>query len=307
LKSQFSPGQTSDKFGNRLGCSAGTIPMKRMTLEEMSHFANLRAFFEKGPNGFGQAVSGDQLKKPVDSTVHKHAITYQYVNNLGGQGYLNLWTPFVNNSVGQDFSLSQQWYIGGPQTAEVGWHNLGGFGHQASKLFVYYTADNYQSTGCYNLSCGAFVQVNNSWTLGGAFPSYSVYGGDQAWFTAQYYLYSGNWWLAINGTWIGYYPTSIYQGGQMAYNAQLIEYGGEVDAQNKNTLYPQMGSGDWATNGYTHAAFQSQIFYMDTNNVSHAASLSAYEEAPSCYLVDGTGLSSDYPYFYFGGPGGYFR
>jgi hypothetical protein len=232
------------------------------------------------------------------------------VNNQGGQSYLNLWQPYVDNSVGQDFSLSQQWYIGGSgnmtQTAEVGWQNTGGYPIQHSKLFVYYTADNYQNTGCYNLSCGAFVQTDNTWTLGGTFPNYSIYGtGWQYGFTAQYYLYQGNWWLAVNGTWVGYYPGTVYRGGQMAYNAQLIEYGGEVAVGNSNDLYPAMGSGGWPSWGYEYAAYQSSIWYRATNGVTYYPSLTKVEEAPSCYLVDGTGLTNQVPYFYFGGPGGY--
>ena len=66
-----------------------------------------------------------------------------------------------------------------------------------SRLFIYYTADNYSTTGCYNLSCGAFVQVNNSWYFGGGFSNYSTYGGAQYDFSAEYYLYNGNWWLAL--------------------------------------------------------------------------------------------------------------
>jgi hypothetical protein len=42
------------------------------------------------------------------------------------------------------------------------------YGNTKPCLFVYWTADDYHSTGCYNLSCTAFVQTNKNWAFGGA-------------------------------------------------------------------------------------------------------------------------------------------
>ena len=53
------------------------------------------------------------------------------------------------------------------------------------------------------------MQVSSAVALGGAFSGYSVAGGTQREFRAQFLLYSGNWWLAIDGVWIGYYPASV--------------------------------------------------------------------------------------------------
>jgi hypothetical protein len=95
---------------------------------------------------------------------------------------------------------------------------------------------------------------------------------------------------------VGYYPTSIYNGGQLS--------------QNLNS-FPQMGSGDFAENGFGEAAFQNQIFYIPQDEDAGLgvwADLSIYDQSPvSCYKIElaywpnggdwGT-------YFYFGGPGG---
>src|SRR5262249_38085203 len=152
-------------------------------------------------------------------------------------------------------SLSQEWYVGGSgsgtQTAEVGWQVQPNYWHTTkSVLFIYWTADNYSKTGCYNLVCSGFVQKNNQVTFGAAFTTVSTVGGTQYDFTARYYFYQGNWWLAINGAWIGYFPGSLYRGGQMSQYAQKVEYGSESAG---STVWPAEGSGQWATAGYGKA------------------------------------------------------
>lgn len=304
ITSQLDPNKQSDEFGNSVKCEANTIPMRRVTLEEMSHFATLRNFLEKGPNGAGHANDPNALTP----SAHKYSYTYQYVNNLGGNSNLNLWSPYVYTSLGEVFSLSQEWYIsynGTTQTAEVGWQNYPAlYGGENSRLFIYYTADNYSTTGCYNLSCGAFVQVNNSWYFGGGFSNYSTYGGAQYDFSAEYYLYNGNWWLALGGTWVGYYPGSVYRGGQMSRYAQLIEFGTEGVG---TTWFPPEGSGQWSSAGWSRAAYQRNLYYIASPTASYWDSLSVAQPSPHCYSISGpySSTSSGWAvYFYEGGPGG---
>jgi Neprosin len=302
--SQLSPGDEFDSFGNSVQCEERTIPMRRITLEELSHFKTLKQFLEKGPNGTGRAPEPDKPQAP--SAGHKYAYTYQYVNNLGGNSSLNLWSPYVNNAwfIGEVFSLSQQWYVGGNQTAEGGWQNYPSkYGSENAALFIYWTADGYQNTGCYNLDCAAFVQVNHNWYFGSGFANYSVYGGAQYSLPMQWYLYAGNWWLQLGGQWVGYYPGSIYGGGQMSRNAQLIEYGGETVG---SWIWPPMGSGQFANTGWTHAAYQRTIWYRDTASSTHWAGLTAAQPSPSCYTDAGPawGGAGWGIYFFFGGPGG---
>ncbi|MFN7992885.1 MAG: neprosin family prolyl endopeptidase [Bryobacteraceae bacterium] len=296
-----------DQFGNSTRCEANTIPMRRITLQEMTRFGNLRKFFEKSPDAATSGVAVPEAKPAV--TAHKYSYTYQWVNNLGGNSSLNLWKPYVNTGLGEIFSLSQQWYVGGSgsgtQTAEVGWQNYPSkYGSQNSALFIYYTADNYSSTGCYNLDCAAFVQTNSAWHFGSGFSTYSTFGGSQYEFAAQYYLYAGNWWLALGGAWVGYYPGSVYRGGQLTRNAQLIEYGTESVG---SSWYPPEGSGNWASAGWTYAAYQRNVFYLNTSAASVWATLTKSQPSPACYSISGPYYSSSSGwgiYFYEGGPGG---
>ncbi len=180
----FAAAGAKDKFGNAQSCPAGCIPMRRITLEEMTRFETLRHFFQKSPLGGGapptSAESAAPGFAPRVAATHRWAHAYQNVNNLGGHSYLNVWDPPIGAN--QIFSLSQHWYVAGSgsklQTAEVGWQVYPGkYGSTKPVFFIYWTADDYTNTGCYNLDCSAFVQTSNQWTIGGTMSPSSTYGG----------------------------------------------------------------------------------------------------------------------------------
>jgi hypothetical protein len=306
--SQLSDEKQTDEFGNTIGCEQGTIPMRRITLEQMTQFSTLREFFQKGPGTAGRPAAPQTKAAPETSgPAHKYSIAFQNVDNLGGSSNLNLWSPPVNTSWGEIMSLSQEWYVGGSgtseQTAEVGWQNYPQVtGNEESRLFIYWTADGYNTTGCYNLECPAFVQVTNSRILGGGFNRYSTHGGAQYEITARYYLYRGNWWLAIQGTWIGYYPGAVYRGGQLTHFAQIIEFGTEGVG---TTVWPAEGSGYWSTSGFDSAAYQRNLFYTNLAGNAVKDTLTGYDPSPGCYSTSGPfSSSSSGVYFFEGGPGG---
>jgi hypothetical protein len=314
ITSQLSADKLVDEFGNSRVCEDNTIPLRRVTLQEMSRFATLKNFFEKGPNGAGQARGADAHPATVE---HKYSITYQYINNLGQTDTINLWSPHINTSVGEIFSLAQSWTVGNSpieQTAEVGWQNYPAlYGGQNSRLFIYWTADGYNKTGCYNLTCAGFVQTNNNWYFGGGFSHYSKVGGTQYEFRAEYQLYQGNWWLGLGTsdsvTWVGYYPATLYGSGPMRTKSQLLEFGSESVGSNP---WPPEGSGHWANTGFGHAAYQRELFHLSYPAGSMVwDNLTADQSSPNCYTIAGpynggyNPPSNDWGiYFYFGGPGG---
>ncbi len=299
----------TDAFGDHVSCRSGTVPMKRITLGALTRFPTLSAFLVKdAPRPAG----------PTYSQPHRHAYVKQSITNYGGNSWLNLWNP------AGDFSLSQQWYVGGTggslQTVEGGWvHYPSKFGSN-SVLFIYRTAADYSSgSGCWDLDCSGFVQINNGWALGAGFTEYSTDGGTQWGFQMQWKYYRGNWWLFLpeSGSMaaIGYYPGSLYHSGPLATNASVMEAGGEVcNSPSGNSCtnpdWPQMGSGKYAATGFGHAAFQKQVFYIpkDENGGTGVwTSLSAISESPKCYSAIATPASSGGTwgsYFFFGGPGG---
>jgi len=301
------PVEPFDAFGHSTQCEEHTVPLLRTTLETMSHFATLQQFYQKQP---GNAVRAAQSRLFEDPSIaaHKYSFTYQYVNNLGGNSNLNLWNPYVNTAWGEIFSLSQEWYIGGSgsgtQTEEVGWVVYPAMfgGSEKAHFFIFSTPDDY-ATGCWNNTCGDFVQVADSGLLGNSFSNYSTYGGAQYEISAEYYLYQGNWWLGFNGTWVGYYPGSKYHGGQNSRYAQIIEFGTEGVG---TWIWPQEGSGAWSSTGWSHAAYQRNLYYIATTGTSYWDSLTKDQPSPACYTITGpynnTGAWSRY--FYEGGPGG---
>jgi hypothetical protein len=303
-----------DRFGNPVSCREGTIPLQRITLDMLVRYPTLHDFFRKVPRGRGVPTPPRKKSEflPDWEDTHLHAYGYQDVTNFGGNSWLDLWNP------SGDFSLSQQWYVGGSggntQTVEGGWQVLADkYDTDKAVLFIYWTADDYQNTGCYNLDCSGFVQTNSNWYLGGTWDHYSTTGDGQWGFEMQWKLFSGNWWLFLKGPGsyeaVGYYPTSIYNGGQLTRNATTIEYGGEV-ARKSGDVWPQMGSGAFASAGWQFAAYQHTIFYIprdEDDGVGVWASLTAVNEALTrCYTINYVSAnagSSWGTYIYFGGPG----
>lgn len=288
--------ERKDSFGNAQYCRQGFIPMRRVTLEKLVRYETVADFLHK----YGKA--GTQ-------GLHRWAKGDQKVDNIGGESYLNLWKPVSSPG---EFSLSQQWYMGGSggkrQTVEGGWQVYPRmYNTSLPALFIFFTSDNY-STGCYNLDCRAFVQVNNDWVLGGALSPVSTDGGPQYSFRMTWLLAAHDWWLFLqkeqgpdNLNPIGYYPEYLFQGGQMTKYAQYIKFGGETAASQSAG---QMGSGAFASAGSDHAAYQRNIIYTDKKYVNLPAKLSGSQDTKSCYTIDIHNKTSNWwaTYFFFGGP-----
>lgn len=298
-----------DRHGNVMHCPPGTIPMRRVTLEDLSRFPTLRDFFQKGPRGAGRPPRASE--PPTVPATHRWAHAYQNVSNGGGHSYLNVWDPTIG--AGQIFSLSQHWYVGGSggklQTLECGWQVYPAFyGDTKPHLFTYWTADDYTATGCYNMTCGAFVQIGSSFAPGMALGPTSVVGGAQYEVQLTYWHTGGRWWFYFNGTSggnaIGYYPDSLYKGGALAGNPSEIDYGGETVG---TTTFPPMGSGHFASEGWQKAAYQRAIgYYKPLGGAMVNASLTASQAWPNCYTAQVVKYAA--PWFetlWYGGPGGH--
>jgi hypothetical protein len=152
------------------------------------------------------------------------------------------------------------------------------------------------------------VQVNNTWVLGGKLAPQSTDGGTQYIIRMQWQLFEGNWWLFVKGNTryiaVGYYPGSVFNRGQLTRHAEYVKYGGEVASTDASSGTGQMGSGKFTNTGWSHAAYQRTIYYIDTSLTSHWTNMSDHESESSCYTIDmhnNTG-GSWATYFYFGGP-----
>jgi Neprosin len=311
LATQVDAAHSIDAFGNSTICEAGTIPMARVTLEQMSHFATLANFFQKSPGeheASAQLTSG-KAQPPASPGVHVYSFVYSpEIVQTGITDGNNLWSPTVTTD--QYFSLSQLWEIGESrlgytQTAETGWQVYPSFyGTNNAALFIYWTADGYYLTGCYNLTCPAFTQTNGSYILGAAFSDYSTAGGTQYELDTEYRLYENNWWLFVNGAPLGYYPARLYAPGTMEKYAFLSEYG--TESVSSTTVDPPEGSGAWSDAGYGLAAYHRNLNYISMTGVLERQDLTGDEPNPTCYTVTGPYVAGGGwgEYFYDGGPGG---
>ncbi|CAM3612858.1 neprosin family prolyl endopeptidase [Paracidovorax anthurii] len=224
-------------------------------------------------------------------------------------------------------SISQIWVMSADsvQTLEVGWQRRPSYPKWGNKsiLFIYSTQNGYR-TGCHNLECGQFVQTASGNVFGVAFAAnrYSVKNGAQGVVKVAFERnQDGNWWLSVDGHWIGYYKASLYTGGDLASpNASIAFWAGGETYADDNAPSTPMGSGAFAASGYRQAAFQANHFYIDDSLKAHAVThlKDVSSTAPRCYTVavaglsydSGTGVSRTTPSpemttggFYFGGPG----
>ncbi len=294
------PGER-DQLGNEIFCQVATIPIERLTLERVATYRNLAAFLskndgEKDPN------------RPADDSDHYYARGVQFVDNLGGDSWLNVWSP--NVSAGR-MSLSQHWFVTGDgdtkQTIEGGWQVMPAkWKTDNAALFIYHTTKGYaDKSGCYNIECSGFVQIANNIYLGRGFSHYSSIDGDQWGFNLQWKRHTdGNWWLFYKGPGdyiaVGYFPSSLYGDGGLASKATKIAFGGE-DTGKPSAL--EMGSGRKASEGWQKAAYQNMIFYIDMNTTSQWAQLDKYESNPECYTADVHNIYGNWgTYLFFGGP-----
>ena len=63
--SRISTVKTTDEFGNIIGCEERSIPVRRITLEQLSNFRTLREFLQKGPNSTGDAPNPSKEQPPT--------------------------------------------------------------------------------------------------------------------------------------------------------------------------------------------------------------------------------------------------
>ncbi|CAA7050571.1 unnamed protein product [Microthlaspi erraticum] len=234
--------QTWHKNGE---CPENTVPIRRLKKEDI-----LRG---KSIDDFG--------KKTHQSTPggHEYAIMDSRNGNFyGTQFVMNIWRPEVE--VPNEFSLAQTrlWSGGGSNlnTIEAGVQVYPAkYGDYNLRLFVYWTRDTYQTTGCYNNDCPGFVQRSRLITVGGSFSHVTQYDGAQYGLPMLIWKDSGNWWLMIGEELVGYWPGSLFT--SLRDRAVRVQWGGEIVNQMSGGRHTNtdMGSGHFADEWYKKASY----------------------------------------------------
>jgi hypothetical protein len=108
--------------------------------------------------------------------------------------------------------------------------------------------------------------------------------------------WQGNWWIAYDGVWMGYYPGWLWGGGHN--ETSLVQAFGEVAVAPGTTPCTDMGWYNHGTGGPSRAAMHTIYLLGDGN--AWWANLAYWQDQWWWYnigAIDGTA-------FYYGGPGG---
>ncbi|WVZ49342.1 hypothetical protein U9M48_000710 [Paspalum notatum var. saurae] len=247
-------------------CPENTIPIRRTREEDILRASSIERFGKKRPRS---------MPLQADLAIHQYGVAFALGDDkyYGTQGTFNLWQPKFEKD--EDFSLTQFWIAGGSyenndlNTIEVGWQVYPEFyADNNTRLFIFWTRDAYETTGCYNLLCSGFVQTNNQIVIGGSISQLSpvsIYDGPQ-------------------------YDLSIFS---LEDSATIVEWGGEVAASTAQTT-TQMGSGHFPTEGFSKASYIKDIQVVDsTNHLKVPRGVGLIAGQPNCYNVQ-NGSSSDW-------------
>ncbi|CAI9787323.1 unnamed protein product [Fraxinus pennsylvanica] len=284
-------------------CPEGTIPIRRTTEKDVLRANSIRRFGRRIRRG---------VRRDTMSSDHEHAVAFvngdQY---YGAKASINVWTPRVTDQY--EFSLSQLWVISGTfgndlNTIEAGWQvSPELYGDNYPRFFTYWTTDAYQATGCYNLLCSGFVQINNKIAIGAAISPRSSYHSRQ--FDIGIMIWKdpkhGHWWLEFgSGLLVGYWPSFLFS--HLRSHASMIQFGGEI-VNTKSMGYhtsTQMGSGHFADEGFGKASYFRNLQVVDwDNSLIPLNNLHLLADHPNCYDIKAGKNNVWGNYFYYGGPG----
>ncbi|KAL5541170.1 hypothetical protein UlMin_004784 [Ulmus minor] len=291
-------------------CPEGTIPIRRTKKRDLLRASTIQSYGRKKKRTIPKPKSANP--DILTQSGHQHAIVYvEGEKYYGAKATLNVWEPKIQQP--NEFSLSQVWILGGNfgedlNSIEAGWQvSPDLYGDNNTRLFTYWTSDAYQATGCYNLLCSGFIQINNEIAIGATIYPLSGYQ------TSQYDINilvwkdpkEGNWWMQFGNEYVlGYWPAFLFP--YLSDSASMIEWGGEVvnsEAEGQHTS-TQMGSGHFPDQGFGKASYFRNIQIVDgSNKLRDPQGLGIFTEQPNCYNVK-TGKMGDWGnYFYYGGPG----
>ncbi|CAH9118223.1 unnamed protein product [Cuscuta europaea] len=291
-------------------CPEGTIPVRRTKKEDLLRVSSMKSYGKKKLEGVPKPRSAEP--DFISQNGHQHAIAYvQGGEYYGAKATINVWEPKIQQP--NEFSLSQIWILGGDfdsdlNSIEAGWQvSPDLYGDHNTRLFTYWTSDAYQATGCYNLLCSGFIQINNNIAMGATISPLSNYRGSQ--YDVSILVWKdptlGNWWMQFGkNNILGYWPAYLFSNLQDS--ASMVEWGGEVVNSESDGLHTttQMGSGHFPGEGFGKASYFRNIQVVDaSNNLRPPQDLGVFTEDDNCYNVH-LGENGNWGnYFYYGGPG----
>ncbi|MDI1431557.1 neprosin family prolyl endopeptidase [Polyangium sorediatum] len=260
----------------------------------------------------------------LDGHQHRYARANLVTENYGGEGYFNVWMPFVrvpNEQSTAEVAISRLHHPTLPhETIEAGWHVLGGkYGNFTTRFFIYYTTTGYAETGNgkggYNMDHAGWVQVSRTMTPGTMLIPTSVIGGEQVEMFIRVELHQGKWWVRVKDEFVGYYPASLFAQDGLGTKATAVHFYGET---NDDPTIPEMtesdmGSGKFPTiEGWRRqAAYIRNLQYQFHPDGDRTKFFTTDDQVkatrPQCYdVLANFSFDPNDPWqsqIYFGGPG----
>ncbi|KAL4362764.1 hypothetical protein GQ457_04G037020 [Hibiscus cannabinus] len=185
----------------------------------------------------------------------------------GGAAFYGVYNPPVTLMQSSRASI---WVQNGPESQlnsiEAGWAvHPDLYGDNHTRLTAYWTEDDFQTTGCYNLLCPGFVQLDSSVFLGKSFPLDSLPTVKSIAILQD--KVTGNWWLVAGVDLIlplGYWPKELFD--YLSLGADVVKHGGSTITYLEGLDRPPMGSGrypdDWKVPGFTWIQYVNNSYQL---------------------------------------------
>jgi hypothetical protein len=169
----------------------------------------------------------------------------------------SVWRPALEDDA-MDHSLAEIWVVNSNatpnQSVEAGWTvSRRQYGDTRPHLFTWYTTNGWVPeqedwTGCYDTDFSGWVQIDRLIYPGALIPAEGQIGNYRPVLPIEFRLWNGDWWLRVNGRWIGYYPGGLFDSANdntLRSGANRVLAGGEVYSSRPEpaTTTTQMGSG----------------------------------------------------------------
>jgi hypothetical protein len=154
-----------------------------------------------------------------------------------------------------------------------------------------------------------FVRTSTQYAPGQLILNWSTVGGPQYEYHYEIQLRDGKWWVGWLGTWLGYYPASLFT--EMSSQACEVNWYAEVyDPFATPTMWTwtDMGSGQFASAGWGNAAYFRNPMVLDLGGAFQWPTTIADPNVinNACYTRSAlfAGMWPWNRFFFVGGPGG---
>ncbi|CAI9093613.1 OLC1v1029160C1 [Oldenlandia corymbosa var. corymbosa] len=300
-------------------CPEGTIPILRRKLGKKDGKSNQALKKKPGfvPHQYQQFKDDNNNNQP-NLLYANRSIAILFAQGFafyGAKADIQVWNPHVGED--DEYSLSQvalkSGFLRDSEVVESGWAvNPSVYGDRKTRLFAYWTVDGSVDTGCFDLICPGFVQINNKIALGAAvYPISNPTGLPfQITITILKDRDTGYWWLIYGeSTLIGYWPRDLFKGMGLYFDAMTVQWGGEVySTRMKSHPHPaiQMGNGDFPDPIFGNSGTMKRMrVAVNSQTFTRPIMTYTWTDEYRCYNVfHNTEFTND-PELYYGGSGGF--